>query len=423
MIRRSAGVALAVLGAAFSASPAAANWIGSQPYEIAILVDGNIVEILDDANDVAPDDVIYRVSIGDGRLEEEGELTVVGEGSGTNRKQLGGWHVDYGTGNIQSVIGTGGFVVGEGNGASDLPGALHVLNSDLDGDIRVYDGSSLWVQASTVGSVEVFEASAYIENSRINTLWTHAGSYTRMQGSIAVALAHCPLRGTVDIEDSTLRCGSAQIELDADVDLSPVLTSSVTLEVTGLLRVDKGSFRVSHAIATTGSVEVAADDGSLHILDSTWTNAGGVQIKAGASEPTDMTVGGGSTFHEMGTVRVSGLPAFQVLTVTDPTTEFEIDGDLRIGEYLIGSLPYAYSGNVTVKNGATLIVHGTLALNPLGVLNLESGAKVYAASLDDAGTINENGGELIVPEPAETSAAASATVALCALVRRRRIRR
>ena len=78
---------------------------------------------------------------------------------------------------------------------------------------------------------------------------------------------------------------------------------------------------------------------------------------------------------------------------------------------------------MTVADGATLIVHGELAIKPLGVLTLEPGGTVYAGSLANEGTIVENGGQLLLPEPARALADAAACAALAPLARRRRLGR
>ena len=49
---------VAALGLAASAE---ADWSGSLPDEISILLDGAIVHIVDSAADVQPDDAMYRI--------------------------------------------------------------------------------------------------------------------------------------------------------------------------------------------------------------------------------------------------------------------------------------------------------------------------------------------------------------------------
>lgn len=411
----------AALGLAASAG---ANWLGSEPYFISLLVDGNVIEPVESVDDIAPGDVVYGVTIGDAYAANPvaGEVTVVGEGSGLDRAAIGGWHVDYGTGSVQSTFGTGGFVVGEGVGANDSSGVLHVLNSDIeDGDVRVYKGTVTVDAGSRVGYVEVYaDGSAYVTlGSRIGGLWTHTDAYTIVQESVVSTIGSCPNRGTVIIEDSVMHCGSLQVEFGGDVDIHPALGQISRLEVGNLLTVNAASLHVSSTVVETGSIFVSGDDSNLDVVASDWENANGLRISSNAAGSTQMTVSSGSQYHDGGTVRISGVGDTQHLRVTGAGTEFEVDGDLRVGEYPIGNNTYPYFGNATVANGATVIVHGELAIRPDGVLNLESGSTIYATSLANEGTIHENGGTLVLPEAGGAISALGAIAAIAALARRR----
>jgi len=67
-----------------------------------------------------------------------------------------------------------------------------------------------------------------------------------------------------------------------------------------------------------------------------------------------------------------------------------------------------------------VIVHGELLVRSQGVLTIESGATVYAASVAGAGTIAENGGTIIVPEPGATLRGVAALAACMWRARGRR---
>ncbi len=150
------------------AAPAGANWLGTPEYQISLLVDGSVIHPIDSVDDIEPGDVVYGVTIGDAYPPPtdplSGEVTVVGEGSATERAQLGSWYIDYGTGNVQSTYGIGTFRVGEGTSASSSAGALHILNSDVEGGgIKVYKGTLTVDAGSRVQFVEVYpEANAYV---------------------------------------------------------------------------------------------------------------------------------------------------------------------------------------------------------------------------------------------------------------------
>lgn len=421
--RRSAMAALS--GALFLSAPAGAHWLGTEPYTIQILLPGDIIHFVDTAAEVQPDDVMYRLYVGDGPTA--GSLSVVGEGDFASRKTLGGWNINNGTANVEGVVGTNaGFNVGSSGAPGATAGVLNILGSDIDlGGVDVYQGTLNVYAGSKIQNVEVFdEAFAYVTLfSQIGNLTTHAGAYAMIQQSIASSDLHCDQVGTVLVQDGTLRCGRATIENGGVVEIEPLLANSV-FDVTNALTVRDGSLSVSGTIATTGSIVMGGSTTHLGVAGSNWANAGALDFQPSAVVgPVEMTVGADTQFHNGGLVRVSGHPSYQQLTVTGAGAELEIDGDLRIGEYVSQNQAKTFSGNVTVADGATVIVHGTLVLKPLAVLNLEPGGTVYAEDVDDAGTIHENGGELILPEPADAAATAVATAALGALARRRRIRR
>ena len=379
-----------------------------------------------EASAVQPGDIMNEVFVGDGLFETTGEVTVVGEGSFLERKQLGEWIIDHGTGNIQSVVGTGHFRV-QTTAASGMPGGLHILNSDIDGNgILVYQGTLTVDAGSKVTFVEVFDnASAYVTlGSQIGNVQTHDRAYLSLKESIATSGFPCGLEGTVLVEDSVFRCGAMSVHPGATVDVRTLNASSSRLDITNHLSVVSGSLDVSNTIATTGTLQVTNTNVHLGIGQTQWTNAGGVRIfVSSTSASAGMTVYGGSHYHDLGTIRVAGEPAVSHLRVTEANTEFEVDGDLRIGEYTVVNQDLTYSGNVTVADGATVTVHGTLAIRPLGVLNLEPGGTVYAESIENDGTINENGGTLVLPEPASALTGAAACAALLSVARGRRLQR
>jgi hypothetical protein len=415
-----------LFGAFLVAAPAGANWNGTKPYRIYIVAGGGSTQEVEDAADVTVQDVMQQITIGEtSPTPDAGELTVVGEGSGLDRKILGTWNIDNGTGNVQSVIGTVNvFRVGGGNAEFDLPGVLNILNSDIEGGSTiVYKGSTLNVAGgSNIGHVEVHEdASAYVTLfSRIGNLTTQTDSYARLQESISSSTSYCNQFGTVLIEDSLLRCGNANIWSTGHVEIHPAVTASSTLEITNELHINnQASLSVVGTNATTGSIVMGGDDTDFNIGSSHWTNAG--ELAFGTSSvvgPVEMTIGAGTRFHNGGTARVAGHPAWQHLTVSGDGTELEIDGDLRIGEYLFHNQAQLFSGNVMVADGATVIVHGELAIQPLGVLNLEPGGTVYATSLDNDGTINENGGTLVLPEAGAAASILAAIGTIAALAAR-----
>lgn len=399
----------------FFAATADAIWLGTDPYVIEILLPGDIIHRVDSAAEVQPGDVMNQIFVGNGPTA--GEVTVSSEGTGGIPKVLGLWSINNGIANVEGVVGTGArFRVGSSGSASATPGVLHLKSSDVEGSASVYEGT-MTLEASKLGGVEVFDdASLFLAlSSQIGNLTTKQGAYASIQESIASSDLHCDQVGTVFVQDGTLRCGRATVENGGAVEIESLLGLSV-LDVADALTLRDGSLDVSGTDATTGSIVMAGANTELDIASSDWTNQDGLAFQPSAVVgPVEMRVGGGAHYHDGESVLVAGHPAYQHLTVTGMGTEFEVDGDLRIGEYVnFQGEPSSFSGNVTVADGATVIVHGQLALQSSAVLNIESGATVYAADVDDDGTINENGGTLVVPEAEGDASILAAITAIAA---------
>lgn len=414
---------LAPLGLLLLPGIARATWIESGDVDIAISTPGT--ELVE-AADVESSDVMAYVYVGG--TSTTGEVTVVGEGDITTRKQLGDWDIRQGTGDIQTVIGefSARVTIGSSAAPTATAGVLNILNSDLDdmSSFAVYQGT-LNVIGSLIGSVEVYEDGAFYTSlgSRLGNLTTQEDSYTSITESIVSSTQRCSLRSTVIVEDSSFRCRHIEIATSgasvADVDFRAVGAPSVTLEATDLFEVQSGDVAVESAVVTTGELTLGAYGTYMAIAASLWTNAGGTSVDpADPTSPARLVIGAGTDFHELADFRVAGYPGWQHLTVNGAGTELEVDGDLFVGEYLdFRDRPQTFSGNVTVSNGAVVIVDGTLVVRPQGVLTIESGATVYAATVENAGTITENGGTLVVPEPGATLAALAAFAALACRVR------
>lgn len=426
---RTRSLPLLPLGLLLLSETARAAWTESGDVDIAISTPGTV---LVEAEDVEESDVMAYVYVGG--TSTTGEVTVVGEGDVTTRKQLGDWDIRQGTGDIQTVIGEFSARVTIGSSASPTAtaGVLNILNSDLDdmSSFAVYQGT-LNVTGSRIGFVEVYEDGALYTSlgSRLGNLTTQEDSYTSIVESIVSSTQRCSLRSTVIVEDSSFHCRHIEIATSgasvADVDFRAVGAPSVTLEATDLFEVQSGDVAVESAVVTTGELAVGAYETYMAIAASLWTNAGGTSVDpADPTSPVRLVIGAGTDFHELADFRVAGHPGWQHLTVNGAGTELEVDGDLFVGEYLdFRDRPQTFSGNMTVSNGAVVIVDGTLVVRPQGVLTIESGATVYAAATDIAGTVNENGGTLVLPEPAGAAAGAAAALVLAMHARRLRMRR
>jgi hypothetical protein len=387
----SVGAALALV---VLAPQAHATWTESGDVDIAIVNPGGGIEYVE-ADEVEEQDDMALVSVGSGF---PGEFTVVGEGSITDPKVLGDIYVYEGTGDIQTVIGTVGVLrVGDRAGAGSI-GVHTILNSSLEeGNLCVFNGTANLIGSAIDRGADVLSGSSlYLSlGSRIGSLSTSADTYTSIVGSALASSFPCQLFSTVLFEDSLLRCREVLIDNPGtdttNVDIRAVGVPFVTVEVAEEFEVNGGTVDVENAIVTTGSLRVASDDAYVGIAASHWTNAGNTVIAPGTGNR--LAIGAG--------------------------TEREVEGDLRIGETLnLQENPVDILGNVTASSGATVIVHGELLVRSQGVLTIESGATVYATSVVGAGTITENGGVLVVPEPGTTSGGVAALVALARLSRK-----
>jgi hypothetical protein len=407
------------------AAPARATWTESGWVTIRT-GNGGLLEFVE-ADAIEPDDIVAFVTIGSNFTPpEEGAVTFVGDG-GTERQAIGAWSVRFGTGDVQSAYAEGSFDVGGGSDASSTTGDLEILNSDIVGGISVSKGALRVRAASKVGSIRVLPlGNAYIaEGSRTQVIETSEDSYLSVEASTVeqLALQRCDLRGTALIVDSSFNCGSLDMSSGADTTMYPFLSSLSEFRIENALRIADASFDVSGSVASTGSIELGDDAPnatSLEIAATNWTNAGGLTFTR-FDGPVELVISGGSQFLQGGTMRIRNQ-ASDGLVVTGAGTELEVDDDVFVGQWVLAT-QQPYPGTLTVADGAVVIVHGTLVIGEGAFLNLEPGGTIYAAAAELNGTINENGGTLVVPEPASAVAGAGVLSALTALVRRSRVRR
>ena len=95
-------------------------------------------------------------------------------------------------------------------------------------------------------------------------------------------------------------------------------------------------------------------------------------------------------------------------------SRIDVAGDLGLGNVDEDTFS---NGTLAIEDGGYVDVDGTFTIRPLATLNLNGGT-LRVGAFDNQGTFNENGGTLIVPEPAATGVAALLALALVA--RRRR---
>jgi hypothetical protein len=96
-------------------------------------------------------------------------------------------------------------------------------------------------------------------------------------------------------------------------------------------------------------------------------------------------------------------------------SRIEVAGDFGLGNVDEDSFS---NGTLTIEDGGYVSVDGTFTIRPLATLNLNGGT-LRVTAFGNQGTFNENGGTLIVPEPATSAVAAWLALALAARCGRR----
>jgi hypothetical protein len=301
---------------------------------------------------------------------------------------------------------------------------LEFLNSDVTGGIDVRHGTLRVRAASRVGGIEVFPfGTAYVsEFSHTGFLTAQAGSFAYITDSFVDGSGlNCRWRGTVRADDSHITCGMLQVELGGVAEIGLLSLGTSSLDITGQISVTGADLSLRNTDVTSGSLVFPS---TIDMNGGTWTNLGALDVLPGNPGPTLLRIRGSADFHQQGLARVAGIdPGEEHLVVTGDGTVLEVDQDLHLGEYFFLGNPTSYPGTLTVADGATIIVHGTFQIGAEAVVNLEPGGTIYAAALDDqGGTINENGGVIVVPELDANTAALVAFGSAVAFARRMRSR-
>lgn len=412
---------LLVIASLLASSPARASWLESGFVDIV----SNLSPA--EAEDIQPGDVIDSVQVGSDL--ESGEVTVVSEGDVTTRQSLGLWRVENGQGNIQSTFGTGGpFIAATGNFPVLRDGVIDVLNSDVVGNFTAGERGTVRLTAALIDDLTVAEGgSAYLAmGSRAEILTTRTGAYVQIDESSIVGRfsQFCRLmETTILVRDSLFACANVDLSRATDMDVYPSLSPFSELRVEQALRMDGATLDVDTGIASTGKIELSpttTQPTALRVAGTSWVNTGTVEFTRFADGPAEWVISGGSRFLSQGTVKVRSQAGASGLVVSGAGTELEVESDLLVGQTVLGVPQPTVPGTMTVGDGADVIVRGTLVIGPLAVLNLNAGGTIYAGATEIHGTVNENGGTLVLPEPGAALGAVAATSVLAWRSRRAR---
>jgi hypothetical protein len=408
---------LLAIALVLAASQAGASWFETGFVEIV----ANLAAA--EAEDIEPGDVIDSVQIGS--ATESGELTVVSEGDVNTRQSLGFWQVFNGQGNIQSTFGSGGaFRAETGNFPTPTDAEIDVLNSDIAGNFLAGERGTVRLTASAIEYLTVADGGgAYLSmGARAGILTTRTGAYVQIDESSIVGflLQSCRLmETTIVVRDSLFSCANVDLSRATDMDVFPNLTPFSEFRVEEALRMDGATLDVSGGVAFTGGkIELSpttTQPTALRVAGTEWVNEGTFEFTRFGDGPAELLIGGGSQFLQKGTMKVRSQAGANGLVVTGAGTELDAESDLLVGQTVVGVQTPTVPGTLTVGSGGVVIVRGTLVIGPMAVLNLDEGGTIYASATEIHGTVNENGGVLIVPEAEGALAGLSAAVAVALL--------
>jgi hypothetical protein len=150
---------------------------------------------------------------------------------------------------------------------------------------------------------------------------------------------------------------------------------------------------------------------------SVWRAATRFQIQ---SAMTTLHVRSGSRVESVDALWI-GAALVEVGSTVAASSRIDVGGNLDLGRFT--EVNFSSGGTLTIEDGGVVDVDGTLHIHSPAVLNLEPGGVLRVGALVNDGTLNENGGTLIVPEPGAAMLGGSVLLALAVLCRGRTRRR
>lgn len=385
-----------------------------------------------------------------------------GEISMTYREQAGGTVYGRNASNIHETIETDIISTIEVGGVSgpsdDDPGSLSLSNVGDDeaprdlGDVDVNVGTLSLNDSIVSGRFAVTRPTSVmtmlLSELRSTSVFTVStgGTFTAQVSHVAISVRE---GGIARISGCTGSVGST-IGADVEIDSSTlgssgfrgkqVVTNSTITGPQGSIREGESHFDAS-SLDVVGDLTVGGNTTSAPptdtdlIMTSSVFESGTGAVRAGVGLATTFEMRGASTWRSFGPFAIS-----------NPTTQADINSGSRIdarADFILGGsfvtigsttatssridvagdfdLAPTIAGTLTIEDGGVVDVDGTLVIGPLATLNLNGGTlRVGALDNSQGGVLNENGGTLIVPEPASAAALVAASLALAGLRRRRR---
>jgi hypothetical protein len=377
-----------------------------------------------DAEDIVETDVIDEILIGNNGLVDNqtpGSMTIAGAGTQETSRAIGDVEIDVGDLTINGSYVTGDIDLGVTTYSQfhdPSPGNLTFTLSEIVGDVHVGNGT-LGASFCMLDDITVREdGHAIIDNCTVDHVSATAGAEIDITHSnVTASLPN--YRGDVYIANSALSSVQGTI-VDGTIQIGDY-GQPVSWDATQTITVGANSVATDLTVVDAdieSAIAVVRGGGATTFLmtgAATWNTTQRFQI---SSVATPAEVRGGSRLSSDDQLWLSTM--LTVGSSVESDSFVQVGGDLDIGRTSDASANAG--GTLTVEDGGVVEVDGTLFIRPLAVVNLEPGGVLRVGALANTGTLNENGGTLIVPEPTAAALASAAIAALALRARSRDIR-
>lgn len=369
------------------------------------------------AESLLASDTILSIEIGDpGPLgeRESGSLFVSGEGEAGAPRDLD--DVEVRVGDLELVESFVDGIIDVGPGLPDQGTGTLAVNtfSEVDARVSVIYGTLL-CQTSRMANVSLGTAAqALVSGCVLDALTAAPDSNSQFVGG-RIDAAFPRLGGSMTLQGTEIDAGISTRVWDGTVSMA-----GSTWDTDGLVDVWGSSVAtdvdVSASTVWAQTTDVRGGTGreaSLRIEAGTvWTSFGRVRIFGGG---TTVEVASGSRLDAREDLEILGIGTGLTVGSTGVPSRVEVAGDLAVGQ--LDETTFG-EGTLTIEDGGVVDVDGTLVIRPLATVNLDGGT-LRVSNLVQLGTLNENGGTLIVPEAGAGASALAALAALAASARAR----
>lgn len=373
--------------------------------------------VMKSAEDVLPSDVVVVIEIGDSGTSiippSNGSVSIRDEGTEQSPRTLGDVILFAGRFDLENSFVTGIFNSGTPLGTNGVS-VLAVVDSEIRNDgrdslvLQVGRSSTIECQGSYLEDLRMRNSGvAQLDGCDIGTLDTEASTVVSATGGTFERKSH-DLTGTVTLNGVTGQ-GSATDVFDGEVafhgvvwtDTSGFDAETIAAPLTFTVRESTITTRNADFLGQMGrAVDALLADGTI------WTDTGGVRI--GTSGPFGLQ--SGARLQIAGDLDVSR-------DGTAVTVSSDVGGGARLD--VGGNAVLQTAAVVNVEDGGVVDVDGTLTISAGATVNLNGGL-LRVSNLVNQGTLAENGGALVVPEPGALGSAALAAATLGFRVRRRK---